>query len=326
MKNEEIVQVEIENQFSVSVSKQNVLIQKYWKSTVYILCIIGLIAAIFAVTYYFVPKVEFFEPYNDSNDNLQPEIKKILLVDTDGGPDDILAISLLLSSGLPNNNVVTNEYSNVTGYTTVFGDENLDNATYLVLSVITTGIPELELYSNIKDSKVFKGAQIYLPEGNYFSFMSYPVNYSSLSPPSFGAEVENATSFLQTISKTSNNITLITLGPLTNIAQTILQSNEFAKNIKRMIIMGGAIDVPGNVPETNYTAEYNICGDPYAANVTFSSGIPIVLIPLDTTSQVTSCSPESFAVLTQPRATLPLSRVMQDAITVFSFLFNCIVY
>ena len=168
MKNEEIVQVEIENQFSVSVSKQNVLIQKYWKSTVYILCIIGLIAAIFAVTYYFVPKVEFFEPYNDSNDNLQPEIKKILLVDTDGGPDDILAISLLLSSGLPNNNVVTNEYSNVTGYTTVFGDENLDNATYLVLSVITTGIPELELYSNIKDSKVFKGAQIYLPEGNYF--------------------------------------------------------------------------------------------------------------------------------------------------------------
>ena len=88
-----------------------------------------------------------------------------------------------------------------------------------------------------------------------------------------------------------------------------------------MIIMGGAIDVPGNVPETNYTAEYNIYGDPYAANVTFSSGIPIVLIPLDTTSQVTSCSPESFAVLTQPRATLPLSRVMQDAITVFSFLF-----
>lgn len=80
------------------------------------------------------------------------------------------------------------------------------------------------------------------------------------------------------------DLCIVALGPLTNIARALLRDVESMLGIGRLIIMGGAIDTPGNVTPG---AEFNIHVDPDAASVVLSSGIDITLVPLDVTRQVT---------------------------------------
>jgi inosine-uridine nucleoside N-ribohydrolase len=86
-------------------------------------------------------------------------------------------------------------------------------------------------------------------------------------------------------------ITIVAVGPLTNIAEALETAPEISTNIKEIYIMGGALDVEGNVGNSgvgirNKYAEWNIYIDPVAANIVFKSGIPIVLVPLDVTKDV----------------------------------------
>ena len=78
-------------------------------------------------------------------------------------------------------------------------------------------------------------------------------------------------------------LTIIALGPLTNIARAIQQAPHVMQQVGRLIIMGGAVRVPGNV---SATAEFNMFVDPHAAAIVLTSGLPITLIPLDVTRQV----------------------------------------
>jgi ribokinase len=79
------------------------------------------------------------------------------------------------------------------------------------------------------------------------------------------------------------DLTIIALGPLTNIARAIQQAPETMQQLGRLIIMGGAIAVPGNV---SAVAEFNIFVDPHAADIVCKAGLPITLVPLDVTQQV----------------------------------------
>jgi pyrimidine-specific ribonucleoside hydrolase len=92
-----------------------------------------------------------------------------------------------------------------------------------------------------------------------------------------------------TIQLSPQKVTLLSLGPLTTIAE-LLQSNPAdAENIEMIYAMGGAVRVPGNVSAgliDNQVAEFNIYIDPSAANIVFKSGVPITLVPLDATNQV----------------------------------------
>jgi len=86
-------------------------------------------------------------------------------------------------------------------------------------------------------------------------------------------------------------ITIVAVGPLTNIAEALQKSPGISTNIKEIYIMGGALEVDGNVGNSNVGiqnqyAEWNIYIDPSAANIVFNSGIPIVLVPLDATKDV----------------------------------------
>ena len=86
-------------------------------------------------------------------------------------------------------------------------------------------------------------------------------------------------------------VTLLTLGPLTNIAEALQNNPALVDNIERIYIMGGAVNVPGNVGASgvginNNTAEWNFYVDPHAANVVLQSNASIVLVPLDATNQV----------------------------------------
>jgi inosine-uridine nucleoside N-ribohydrolase len=75
---------------------------------------------------------------------------------------------------------------------------------------------------------------------------------------------------------------------LTDIAAVIQRDRKLLANISDIVIMGGAIDVPGNAPgkASSPVAEWNIYVDPAAAGIVLKSGIPITLVPLDATSQV----------------------------------------
>jgi len=91
------------------------------------------------------------------------------------------------------------------------------------------------------------------------------------------------------IRNSSAKVTVLTLGPLTNLAEAIQRDPDLISRIEMIYIMGGAVKVPGNiqtnwVPIENRVAEWNIFIDPRAANVVFRSGAPITLIPLDATN------------------------------------------
>ena len=77
-------------------------------------------------------------------------------------------------------------------------------------------------------------------------------------------------------------VTLCMLGPLTNLAAALNQSPEITQQIKQVVIMGGALDKPGN---TTPFAEFNFFTDPHAAEAVFNTDLDIVLCPLDLTHQ-----------------------------------------
>ena len=78
-------------------------------------------------------------------------------------------------------------------------------------------------------------------------------------------------------------LTIIALGPLTNIATAIRRDARAMRSIRRLVIMGGVVRGPGNVTPC---AEFNVFVDPDAADEVIASGIPITLVPLDATRQV----------------------------------------
>jgi purine nucleosidase len=89
------------------------------------------------------------------------------------------------------------------------------------------------------------------------------------------------------------SITICCLGPLTNIAVALLKAPEIAGMTGELVVMGGACFEPGNVTPA---AEFNIHVDPHAAALVIDSGIPITMIPLDVTHQLLTTPPRLAAL------------------------------
>jgi purine nucleosidase/pyrimidine-specific ribonucleoside hydrolase len=79
------------------------------------------------------------------------------------------------------------------------------------------------------------------------------------------------------------SVDILALAPLTNIARLVEKAPDVARRIGRLIAMGGVVREPGNVGPRS---EFNIAHDPEAAEIVFSAGLPLTLIPLDVTRQV----------------------------------------
>lgn len=91
--------------------------------------------------------------------------------------------------------------------------------------------------------------------------------------------------FSTTVAESSEPVTVLALGPLTNVGAALEADPSLVDNIEMVYVMGGAIDVPGSgITEENTTAEWNIYLDPHSARLTFESGAPITLVPLDATN------------------------------------------
>ncbi len=113
---------------------------------------------------------------------------------------------------------------------------------------------------------------------------------------------------IESLKNCREKITLVTLGPLTNIAMALVKEPCIKENIEELVFMGGAI-YEGNV--NGGQAEFNIYNDPHAAHVVFTSGLKMTMVGLETTS---------FAQLTPERALdllaldVPLAQAVFDMV------------
>lgn len=107
------------------------------------------------------------------------------------------------------------------------------------------------------------------------------------------------------------NVTLVAVGPLTNVALAVQRDPDFASRLSQLVIMGGSTDV-GNV--TSH-AEFNIWADPEAAEVVFSSGVALTMAGLNLTRQV-SMGPAEISRLRESGTTT--GAVAADALDFYS--------
>lgn len=197
-----------------------------------------------------------------------------IIIDTDPGVDDAMAIFFALHS--PELDVI--------GLTTIFGNVHTDLAT-------TNALRLLEIAGRT-DIPVAKGADNPLT-GPY----SGPVPYVHgddgqgnvfLDVPASAALDQNAASFIvEQIMKAPGEITLVPIGPLTNIALALRLEPRIAQAVREVVIMGGSAFAAGNVSPA---AEANIHNDPEAADVVFGAPWQVTMVGLDVTHQVNMTS------------------------------------
>ncbi len=125
----------------------------------------------------------------------------------------------------------------------------------------------------------------------------------------------SAVNFLDgTLRQMSGTTTIVAIGPLTNIAALLQKDPAIARKISRIVLMGGSI-YHGYGDDPTPVAEYNIAADPAAAQKVFSSGVHILMVPLDVTAMLQLRAPDRHRVFTQ------LSPVT-DALAVLYNLWN----
>lgn len=201
---------------------------------------------------------------------------RAVVIDTDMAVDDWMAILYLLQR--PD---VVVEAITVTGAGEAHCDAGTRNALDLAAPAGNADIPvSCGRETPLQGDHTFPAS--WRERVDTLAGLSLP---SSPDPPSTQSAVELLTS---TIQSAPQKVVLVTLGPLTNVAEALQCEPSLVANIEMIYIMGGAVNVPGNlqVPGAdidNSVAEWNIYVDPHAAAVVFESGAPITLVPLDAT-------------------------------------------
>ncbi|WP_018131327.1 nucleoside hydrolase [Effusibacillus pohliae] len=195
---------------------------------------------------------------------------KYVILDVDTGIDDALAIAYAVQS----------PELRLLGITTCYGNVSVEEATRNTLQVLD--ILEAEEIPVVPGAdKPF--AREHVNEAGRRIHGQNGLGNTSLPSPRRTARSQQAAEFIvSTVREYPNRVTLITVGSQTNLALAIQKDPAIVDLVERVVIMGGAVTVPGNV--TPY-AEANIYADPEAASLVFQSGIPITLVGLDVTMQ-----------------------------------------
>lgn len=197
-------------------------------------------------------------------------MKKIpIIIDTDPGHDDAFAIMMALAS----------EKLDLKGITTVAGNSTIENTTLNALRILErVGCAHVPVAKGIGkpmcDILRYDVAKEYHGE----SGLDGPVF------PDIKTEISklHAVDFIADILKNSEDkVTLVPLGPLTNIASFILCYPELLSKIEQICLMGGLTYPDPN--SATATSEYNIYQDPEASDIVFSSGIPLIMHSINST-------------------------------------------
>ena len=199
--------------------------------------------------------------------------RKKIIIDTDPGQDDAVAILLALASP---------EDLEVLGVVAVAGNVGLEKNAKNALKVVElSGRMDVPVYAGCARPMarpLVTAEHVHGDTG---------LNGPDLPEPKLRLESQHGVDFIiQTlVNNAPGSVTLCTLGPLTNIAMALIKAPEIAERIERIVMMGGAYFEVGNITPA---AEFNIYVDPEAAHVVFTSGVPITVLPLDVTHMIQS--------------------------------------
>jgi purine nucleosidase/pyrimidine-specific ribonucleoside hydrolase len=203
-----------------------------------------------------------------------------VIIDTDPGIDDALALLLALRS----------PELDVAAITTVSGNVPVETGTRNVFTIFSL-LPEAvrppvargasrPLQKDATHAIIIHGEDGLGGLDRCFDTSGNP-RYVSQEMTISGRD--GVDEILHQLSVSSEPTSIVALGPLTNIAAAIEKDKEIMAATKQIVSMGGAISVSGNVTPA---AEFNIYVDPHAAGIVFDSGIPLTVVGLDVTTQV----------------------------------------
>jgi purine nucleosidase len=197
-------------------------------------------------------------------------LMKHVFIDTDGEFDDYMALVLALKS----------KDLCVDGISTLSGIRNLRDSTDAVLNAV-------ELLGG-KDIPIAEGLEVSMSQDLAEQRKSIlniwkrggRTSTKEIRKPGIKPVKEDGVSLMiRMVMENPGEVTLITLGALTNVATALLREPRLAKKVKEVFTMGGTVFAPGNVTPV---AEFNIWGDPLAAKIFYNSGMHITMIGLET--------------------------------------------
>lgn len=198
--------------------------------------------------------------------------KRKIILDCDPGHDD--AIAMLMAAKHPQIDLL--------GITIVAGNQTLDKTLVNGLNVCQLLGIDVPVYAGMPQPLVRR--QVVADNVHGESGLDGPV-FSELTRK---AEAKNGVQYIiDTLMESEGDITLVPVGPLTNIAVAMRMQPLIIPKIQEIVLMGGAYGTGNFTP----SAEFNIFADPEAAKVVFTSGVPLVMMGLDLTNQ-TICTAE----------------------------------
>jgi len=212
-----------------------------------------------------------------------------IIIDTDPGQDDAVAILLALASPAE---------IEVLGITAVAGNVPLAlTAKNACIIGELAGRPDVPVYAGC--DRPLKRTLVTAEHVHGKTGLDGP----DLPEPTMVPAQGHAVDFIiETIrAMPSGAVSMCCLGPLTNVATALRQAPDIADRIARIILMGGAYFEVGNITPT---AEFNIYVDPEAADIVFKSGVDIVVMPLDVTHKALVTKPrnDAFRAIGTPAA------------------------
>jgi purine nucleosidase/pyrimidine-specific ribonucleoside hydrolase len=207
-------------------------------------------------------------------------VSTALLIDTDPGIDDALALLLAFAS----------PEASVEAITTVAGNASVELTTKNVFRILEEVKPtRLPLVARGASKPLVRpltrASHVHgrdgLGELDQFRNSDGSHRYPPIEPPI--SSLNGPDLILQSVAQFGAKLVIVALGPLTNLALALQCDRDRWLSVPRVIVMGGALATPGNVTPVS---EFNFYVDPEAASEVLESGLPLELIPLDVTRQV----------------------------------------
>jgi inosine-uridine nucleoside N-ribohydrolase len=198
-----------------------------------------------------------------------------LIVDTDVGPDDLMALAYLLNQ----------PRVEIRAITTCNGLAHTGPGARVIAQMLK--------YVRRTRIPVARGRSAPLQGERAFPEMWRELcdNAWGLDlPPAPTPRADAARRIVETLRAARHPVTILELGPHTNLVDALNRDPRIVAKIARIVMMGGAVHVPGSVAQVtagrmgNSYAEWNIWVDPVAADIIFHSGVPLVVVPLDATN------------------------------------------
>ncbi len=193
--------------------------------------------------------------------------RRSLIIDTDPGQDDAIAILLALAS----------DELQIDAITTVAGNVPQPLVTDNVHGLLAlTGREDIPVHRGCERPmlrELFTAEYVHGPSG---------VDGTELPEASVATSSKHGVDAIidYCLGADESSVTLCPVGPLTNIGMAIAKEPKILPKIREILWMGGAFAEPGNTTEL---AEFNAYVDPHAAHVVFTSGVPLTIFPLDVT-------------------------------------------